>query len=356
MDTPTSTPLGAQASGRMRPGDPGSSARNAPAFAAVDLGTNTCRMLVVTPRQRDFEVVDSFSRVVRLGQGLEATGRLSDAAMDRTERALRVCANKLKTWSILDVRGVATEACRRASNGVEFLNRMERRTGLYLSPISAKEEARLTLEGCTALLDPSVPRALMFDIGGGSTEVTWIDTTVPTAPRVIDTMSAPVGVVSLMERYGAESLAFETEARLFREIGGWIDGFEATHGISSALEAGRASMLGTSGTVTTLGALYLGLDRYDRSRVDGLEAPFGDLALIARKLETMSLAERAAVPCIGRERSELVLVGCAILEALRRKWPARTVRIADRGIREGLLTRMITEWETTRRGTGHAAK
>ena len=357
MDNQTSISISARPIARPNDGKLDAEWRKLPAFAAVDLGTNTCRMLVVTPRRRDFAVMDSFSRVVRLGQSLEATGVLSEEAMERTERALRVCASKLRTWNIHAVKGVATEACRRASNGGAFLSRIERSTRLSLTPISPEEEARLTLEGCTALLDPSVPRALMFDIGGGSTEVTWIDTTSPVSPRVIATMSAPVGVVSLMERYGSETLSTESMEALTAEIAGRIEPFNEAHGIAAALGEGRASMLGTSGTVTTLGALYLGLDRYDRSKVDGLEAPFEALFRGARALEEMSLAERAAVPCIGRERAELVLVGCAILEALRRMWPASTVRIADRGIREGLLTRMISEWEAAQaEGRGDGAE
>ncbi len=321
----------------LRPRDGGGS----PAYVAVDLGTNTCRMLVAVPDGRSFTVVDSFSRPVRLGEGLEGSGQLGAGAMERTLRALKVCANKLKSRPVAAIRGVATEACRKASNGLEFLARVESETGLVLAPISAAEEAQLTLEGCAALVGPGTPRVLMFDIGGGSTEVTWVDTTDVGGPRLIDTMSAPVGVVSFMERYGYEPLATAAWRALLDEVDAHIAPFEVRHGIAAALAEGRARMLGTSGTVTTLGALFLGLERYDRSRVDGMEARFDGLSEVARRLVAMSFAERVAIPCIGRERAELVVVGCAILEAVRRRWPAAVLRIADRGVREGLLVRMI---------------
>jgi exopolyphosphatase/guanosine-5'-triphosphate,3'-diphosphate pyrophosphatase len=322
-----------------------------PAFAAVDLGTNTCRMLGAVADEGSFRVVDSFSRPVRLGEGLEASGRLGAEAMERTLRALKVCANKLRGRPIAAVRGVATEACRRAANGPEFLARVAAETGLALVPISAAEEAQLTLEGCAALVGPGAPRVLMFDIGGGSTEVTWIDTTGTAGPHLIDTMSAPIGVVSFMERYGYDPLSTAAWQTLLDEVDAHLAPFEAEYGIAAALADGSARMLGTSGTVTTLGALFLGLERYDRSQVDGMEACFDDLSAVARRLVGMSFAERTAIPCIGRERAELVVVGCALLDAVHRRWPAATLRIADRGVREGLLARMVAG----RDGSGEAA-
>ena len=310
-------------------------------MAAVDLGTNTCRLLVARPGGAQFEVVDSFSRIVRLGEGLEVTGRLSEAAIERTIRALHVCASKVRMHGVRHIKGVATEACRRAENGQEFLNRAARETGLTLEPIPPEEEVKLTLAGCAPLIDPSASHALMFDIGGGSTEVTWIGNGENGLPKPIGMISAPHGVVSLVERFGCEPLSENAYNELTALLEAHFAPFDEAFGVADALDGGNVQVLGTSGTVTTLGALWLGLERYDRSQVDGLEVSFEAVIAIARRLASMTCRERGQIPCIGKDRADLVLVGCAILEAFHRRWPAERLRIADRGIREGLLAQMI---------------
>ncbi|TAD89441.1 MAG: Ppx/GppA family phosphatase [Alphaproteobacteria bacterium] len=315
-------------------GDLWSSAEGA-LFAAVDLGTNNCRLLVARAcRQRGLAVVDAFSRVVRLGEGVAITGLLCDAAMDRAISALRVCAGKLRAHRPVELRVVATEACRRARNGEAFLARARRETGLPIEVIAAEEEALLALGGCAALLEPQRP-AVMFDIGGGSTEVLWVAARAPgEAPQVLGCLSMPAGVVALADRYGADALTLAGYRAMRQDVATALVAFDQEHGISG--QAGL-QMLGSSGTVTTLAGLHLGLARYDRTRVDGLAIAWQRLVEISRDVVAMGHVARQAHPCIGRARADLVVAGCAILDAILHAWPVDRVRIADRGVREGIL-------------------
>ena len=310
-------------------------------YAAVDLGTNNCRMLVARPQGKGLRVVDSFSRIVRLGEGLAASGRLGEEAMQRTVEALKVCSGKMRANGASRIRNVATEACRRARNCRALMERVEAEAGLVLEPISSDEEAQLTLMGCAPLLDSRLPHALVFDIGGGSTEVTWVEQRRDAPPRALGMLSMPFGVVDLAERFGCDTLGADDFAEMVAIVDVGLAEFDARHGIAAEIAGGGVQMLGTSGTVTTLGALCLDLPRYDRSAVDGLDVEFDGIATISARLAAMDCAERAANPCIGRQRADLVGVGCAILEAICRRWPVGRLRVADRGIREGLLMGMM---------------
>ena len=313
---------------------------DAQAYAALDLGTNNCRLLIARPQGPGFAVVDAFSRIVRLGEGLAASGRLSDPAIDRTLAALRVCADKLKRRPVVLARSVATEACRRAVNGPEFIERAHAETGIRLDIISAEEEARLAVLGCHALIEPGCDPALVFDIGGGSTELVLVDTAGP-LPRVLDWHSAPWGVVSLTESAGGGDDAgarLASYGRMRELVAASMAAFAAR-----LPRVARPRLLGTSGTVTTLGSVHLGLSHYDRAAVDGMIAPAAAMRAISRSLSTQSIAERATVACIGNERADLVVAGCAILETIMDLWPAERLGIADRGIREGILRRLMGE-------------
>ncbi|WP_375249736.1 Ppx/GppA phosphatase family protein [Sphingomonas sp.] len=308
-------------------------------YAALDLGTNNCRLLIARPQGDGFAVVDAFSRIVRLGEGLAAHGALSDAAIERTIAALRVCADKLKRRNVRLARSVATEACRRASNGADFIARVREETGIHLDIISAEEEARLAVLGCHALLEPGSGPALVFDIGGGSTELVLIDADT-TVPRVRDWHSAPWGVVSLTESAGGGNDAAE-RANAYRRMRALVTESFAPFAARLPKVTGTRRLLGTSGTVTTLASVHLELERYDRAQVDGLIAPAAAMRAISQELAGMSLAERAQLPCIGRERADLVVAGCAILEGILDLWPAERLGVADRGIREGILRRLM---------------
>lgn len=310
-------------------------------YAALDLGTNNCRLLIARPQGDGFAVVDAFSRIVRLGEGLTACGELSEAAMTRTISALQVCAGKLRRRDVYMSRAVATEACRQARNGDVFAQRVYRETGIALDIISSREEARLAVMGCHALLPPGDDPALVFDIGGGSTELVLIDTRAA-VPHIIDWLSVPWGVVSLSEAEQSKSAGQPGRLAAYDAMRARVRAsFAPFAARSTAYRATR--LLGTSGTVTTLGSVYLGLDCYDRSQVDGLAVPADDLRRISRDLAERSLKERAAFACIGSERADLVVAGCAILEEIMDLWPATDVGIADRGIREGILRGLMAE-------------
>jgi exopolyphosphatase/guanosine-5'-triphosphate,3'-diphosphate pyrophosphatase len=312
-------------------------------YAALDLGTNNCRLLVVRGAGRGFRVVDAFSRIVRLGEGLAATGRLSEAAMARTIEALKICAAKVAHRRVTRARYVATEACRRAANCAEFIARAQADTGIAIEIISCDEEARLVVAGCAPLLDRRVPHAFVFDIGGGSTELVWLS--VPrdprAEPRVHGFISLPHGVVTLSDRYGGREVTADTYAAMVAEMRAAILPFEERYGIAARIARGEVQMLGSSGTVTTLAGIHLDLPRYNRAVVDGSALSFDCVRKVSQRLVEMSYASRAAHPCIGDERADLVLAGCAILEAICLVWPVGRLRVADRGIREGILLGML---------------
>jgi exopolyphosphatase/guanosine-5'-triphosphate,3'-diphosphate pyrophosphatase len=327
-----------------------------PAYAALDLGTNNCRLLIASPAGDSFRVVDSFSRIVRLGEGLGATGRLSEAAMDRALGALHACADKLGRRPVRGFQAVATEACRRATNGAAFLARVEAETGLRLRTISAREEAELAMESCAPLLEPGDRRALLFDIGGGSTEIAWIR--IPSGggpPELIGYISVPVGVVTLSERCGPSCFSEAGFHAVVDEVADRLVGFDSVHRIAQEIRAGGVRLMGTSGTVTTLAGVAMSLPRYRRPLVDGqtLEAAVADQAL--GDLFALGRAGLAAHPCVGPERVDFVLPGCAVYAAIRRVWPAPRLTVADRGLREGMLQRLIRADRMGARRPAHRA-
>jgi exopolyphosphatase / guanosine-5'-triphosphate,3'-diphosphate pyrophosphatase len=311
-------------------------------YGALDLGTNNCRLLVAQPSSTGFDVVDAFSRIVRLGEGVSQSGALSPAAMARTISALRVCSNKLKWWQVPRARLIATQACRTAVNGAEFIARVREEVGLELEVIDRETEARLAVAGASPLIAPDARSVLVFDIGGGSTELMWIS--AGASGHKIDLWtSLPEGVVTVAEVFGGVEVDEAAFMAMRRHIRPMLESF----GAELAQRLGHVPMpdhlLGTSGTVTTISGMQLGLRRYDRSRVDGTWLLDADIVDITARLLGMSYEERAASPCIGHDRADLVLAGCAILEEIRRLWPVDRLRVADRGLREGILTMMMTE-------------
>ncbi|MGN6423125.1 MAG: Ppx/GppA phosphatase family protein [Asticcacaulis sp.] len=360
---------------------------NQPVFAALDLGTNNCRLMIAALHNGHFRIVEAFSRIVRLGEGLTHSGQLSEAAIERALRALKICAEKIEKRGAVRVRAVATQACRIARNGQPFLNRVERETGLKLSIISPQEEAHLAVMGCASLLEPHelqpAPKAaLVIDVGGGSTELSWVEIDAPRAdlplhgvsaqksaqmnalravrrpPRPRYWISMPVGVVTLAERFpepadGAFQDWFEAMvAAVTREI----QDFTAPEPLRPHFDAGAAYIIGTSGAITSLAGLHLQLERYDRSRVDGLWMQRAEVQTVIDRLLRMGHAGREQEPCIGRDRADLVLAGAAILDAVVRLWPCERLRVADRGLREGLLLSMARRNPKRRRRRKPAAR
>jgi len=312
-----------------------------PAYAALDLGTNNCRLLVAAPAPDGFRVLDSFSRIVRLGEGLHQTGALCEDAMARALEALHACAERLRRRPVRGLRAIATEACRRARNGGDFLARVRAETGLPIETIGTREEAELALESCAPLLAGAGRRALLFDIGGGSTELAWVRLGSGGPPELIGYASLPVGVVSLAERFGAAGFDADGFEAMVTDVRARLSEFEAVHCIAHEVRLGGVRLLGTSGTVTTLAGVVLGLERYSRPRIDGTvlsrEAAAAALATL-RDLGREGLRQH---PCVGPDRVDFVLPGCAIYAAIQRAWPAPDVVVADRGLREGILLRMM---------------
>ena len=317
-----------------------------PVYAALDLGTNNCRLLMAIPtRPGQFRVVDAFSRIVRLGEGLGRTGSLSRDAMERAVSALSVCAQKIAARNVTHMRLIATEACRAAANGAEFLERVERDTGLKLEIVSQEAEARLAVSGCGSLIDPGTRGAVLFDIGGGSSEIALLDLrdgpTRKLASRIVGWTSLPIGVVTMAERHGGRNVTPEIFEQMIAETTEMISEFNGRHRLDQLVDTPKFHLLGTSGTVTTLAGIHLNLERYDRRQVDGLWLTRQEADELVQRILGWSFEERVANPCIGSDRADLVLAGCAILEAIRRVWPARALRVADRGLREGLLIEMM---------------
>lgn len=323
-----------------------------PLHAALDLGTNNCRLLVARPARDGFRVVDSFSRIVRLGEGLSRTGRLDTAAMDRAYDALAICAERLARRQIPAERlsAVATQACRAAENGPEFIARVAAGTGLKLRVIDPAEEARLSVTGCATLFDPTAAAVVVIDVGGGSTEVSWLKRE-PQGFTTVAWISAPLGVVSLAERLPEpdEGDAAAWYAAMVDEMAAALTAPPEAAAMRPLFEHGAAHLVGTSGAITSLAGIHLRLPRYNRDRVDGLWMTRAECDAATLKLREMGRAGRAADPCIGPDRADLVLAGAAILDAVQRGWPSERVRVADRGLREGLLLEAMKRPGRTRR-------
>ncbi len=311
-------------------------------YGAVDLGTNNCRLLIARPSGQGFRVTTSYSRIVRLGEGLSENGYLSDSAMDRTIVALTTCSEKLKSFSVIKSRSIATEACRRAKNCDDFLARIENRIGLRMETITSNEEARLALRGCQNLLNPTQPYALVFDIGGGSTEIIWAKRGIKNFD-ILDVLSLPLGVVTLAEEWATAGSNNDNYQEMRHYVALKLPIFCKRNNIKQKIKEKKVQMLATSGTVTTLGAVHLKLNYYDRSLIDGLNLTFEDLDHATKKLTEQNYLNRSKIPCIGDERAELVIPGCAILEAICKRWPVGKLRVADRGLREGILLELMFE-------------
>ncbi|MEO1014335.1 MAG: Ppx/GppA phosphatase family protein [Pseudomonadota bacterium] len=322
------------------------SSRGAGPYAALDLGTNNCRLLVAAPSKDGFRVVDAFSRIVRLGEGVAAAGALSDAAMDRAVEALKICAQKMARRGVVRQRCIATQACRSAANGEAFLTRVRRETGIEFEVISTKEEARLAAAGCRDLIDPCVDGAIVFDIGGGSTELSFLTKNSGEGESRFDLaawMSAPNGVVTLSERWGGAEVSRETYDRIVAAMADELRALGPPEAFARIFAEGRGHLLGTSGTVTSLAGVHLGLSCYRRDAVDGLWLTADEARDVSEKLRAMGLKRRAAEPCIGPDRADLVVCGCAIFEAILQLWPSERIRVADRGLREGILIGLMEE-------------
>lgn len=320
-----------------------------PIIAAIDLGTNSCRLLVAKIEGQTFRVIDSFSRVVRLGEGIQSTNMLTNDAIERTVEALKICKTKVVQNSVEIIRAVTTEACRRAGNSDLLIQRVQEEAGISLEVITPEEEARLALSGCAGILNSRIPYAIAFDIGGGSTEVMWLRINEPRRLHrrrfpiieVIDCISLPYGVVTMSDYYSSRERASNVYHEIRKEVSSRLIDFSQRNGIFNHLEKRRIQMIGTSGTVTTLAAINMGLEKYDRRLIDGVFLNVFDIHNICKSIFDMTLEERSLHPCIGTGRSDLVIMGTSILEGICDTWPVQKLRVADRGVREGILMELM---------------
>jgi exopolyphosphatase/guanosine-5'-triphosphate,3'-diphosphate pyrophosphatase len=306
-------------------------------YAALDLGTNNCRLLIARPTYEGFRVIDSFSRIVRLGEGLSQAGRLSEAAIARTIGALTVCRDKMRLHGVSRARMI------------EFLEEVRERIGIQLEIVDRETEAQLAAAGCGALADRNAQSIVLFDIGGGSSEIVWLTgdkkngaagASDKTSQRIHAWESLRLGVVTLAEKFGGREVSDDTFAEMTRFVADQLRPFSER--VAGEARCAHFHLLGTSGTVTTIAGVHLNLPRYDRRQIDGLWLTSGEVDATIGRLRSMTYAQRSANPCIGHERADLVLAGCAILEAIRQSFPAERIRIADRGLREGMLTQLMS--------------
>ncbi|MEM9964356.1 MAG: Ppx/GppA phosphatase family protein [Asticcacaulis sp.] len=344
---------------------------HAPLYAALDLGTNNCRLMIAAYANGQFRIIEAFSRIVRLGEGLSQNGQLQERAIERAVAALKICAEKITRRQVVKVRAVATQACRIARNGQAFIRRVEAETGLKLQLITPEEEARLSVIGCASLLDAPAKAAIVLDVGGGSTEISWVELEKHKAPEGAPPIrgarhglnvssrppvpkywiSIPTGVVSLAERFpepanGDKQVWFDT---MTADVESALSSFKAPEVLRPHFDAQDAYIVGTSGAITSLAGLHLRLERYDRSRVDGLWMSDTECSDVIERLLIMGPEGREAEACIGRDRADLVLAGAAILQAVQNLWPCQRLRVADRGLREGLLLSMVRKKSRRRR-------
>ncbi len=325
----------------------------APVYGALDLGTNNCRLLLARPNRQGFQIVDAFSRIIRLGEGVSETNYLSNDAMARTIDALQVCSAKLAFHKVNRARLVATQACRAAGNSTHFLENVASKTGLNLEIICQETEAKLAVSGCVPLIDSNCDYALIFDIGGGSSELIWIDiqkirndpsmNCINAEEAIVSWISLPVGVVTLAEKFGGKHVDKDVFAKMVAYVKILLDGFANHIDETTDINSSNIHYLGTSGTVTTLAGVHLSLESYDRQKIDGIWMHTDEVTNVSNRLMNLSFEERSAIPSIGRERADLVMGGCAILEAMLETWPTNQLRVADRGLREGILAKLMAE-------------
>lgn len=321
-------------------------------YAALDLGTNNCRLLIARKTENGFRVIDSYSRSVRLGAGLATTGRLADDNIKAAIDALTVCSRKLHARKVKRWRCVATQACRQAENGEEFMRQVKAQTGLRLEIISPRVEAKLAVMGCLNLIDTSKDVALVVDIGGGSTELSWVDVRKLKKmaekgpvhkPPISAWASLPVGVVTLSEMVPEHDDRDTWYADMKAKVCDAIEQAGCSTRFTNHFKGGRGHIIGTSGTITSLAGIYQKLPCYQRDKVDGSWMPSAEAVRIARRMASLPVKERAKEPCIGHERANLLVAGCAITDVVCELWPCSDIRVGDRGLREGLLMGLMQQ-------------
>jgi exopolyphosphatase/guanosine-5'-triphosphate,3'-diphosphate pyrophosphatase len=302
-------------------------------LATIDLGSNTVRLLVAdVVSGGSWRVVDADQRVTRLGEGLARSGQLDAAACERTAAVVSEYVARARRGGAERLAIVATSAVREAANAGAFVARLERGTGERVTVVSGDEEASLTLRGVLrGLADgPSAPAVtLVFDIGGGSTEYILANGAQPVAA-----VSLRLGVVDLAERYPFPVAVDWARYRTMQAEAAARLGAEVPAAIRTA-SIGR--LVGTAGTATTLAALDLGLRAYDGRRVQGHVLSRTAVQTLLERLGVLTVAERAALPCLEPGRADLIVPGVAIVLATLDFTGAEALVVSDWGLREGIM-------------------
>ena len=310
-------------------------------IAALDLGTNNCRLLLAMPEGPAYRTICSFSKLVRLGEGVNESGRLNEAAMERTVAALSECAMKIQHFRPSHARYVATAACRKANNAAQFVRHVKQTIGLDLEIISPRQEASLAMAACFSVLDVRRSHALILDIGGGSTEIVWVSLNMEGGSELIDWDSLPCGVVALAERNSGHPKDLQSYKQVVKEVKELLMPFEASNNISSEIAGGNVQMIGMSGTIATLSAIHLNLEKYDSERVDGIGMSRKDVFNIIQELKEKVHGNRVEHPCIRVGQEDLIIPGCAILQAILETWPVSSVSVTNRSLTDGLVASML---------------
>ena len=294
--------------------------------AAIDIGTNTVLLLVAEKRDGKLVAVEEHATITRLGQGVDKTRSLAPEAVERTNACLDRYADIVSRLEVKRTAGVGTSAMRDAGGGEAVREHVKARFGVDARTISGDEEARLTFGGALSGLSLPDGRVVVFDIGGGSTEVVDGDRTTR---AITFAHSYDVGSVRLTERHvRSDPPSDEERAAVARTAS------DAFASVPASVRG--APVVGIAGTVTTLAAVSLGMSTYDGSRVHGHVMPLAELERVVGMLARVKLEERMTIAGLEPKRADVIVAGGLVALAFLRHVGAPSVVVSDRGVRWGL--------------------
>ena len=299
-------------------------------FAAIDLGSTNCRLVIVDIIEDKYKIICSFSEILNLGRNLSFSNEFNDEIIEKTIEIFKIISQKLKYYNVLSYRCVATEACRQSINSDELVKRIHERTNIEIEIIPSKEEARLCLKSCLNHNVNLNDFNLVFDIGGGSTEIIIFDSIY--SNKDFDFLSIPIGVINFSEKVSL----FKTEKVL-----GQLEKQMMFFSKKKKIHNEPISIIGSCGTVTTLCAIHLKLNYYQKSLVDNTLLEIEDLKQTCNFVKRLSSEEKEKHPCIGPQRINLLDNGILILEKILESWPVKRILVSDRGLREGIILDQI---------------
>lgn len=304
-------------------------------FAAIDLGSRNCRTIVgCQSKAGAFEYIETYSKSVSLADGVAASKKLSRKSMDRTIEALAFCSKVLSRYAGLTYLAVATDAMRRAENASVFIKRVKRELGLIISIITPQEEAYYAALGCIEVLSLETEIFVVFDIGGGSSEIALCRQKSDKDIELIDSLSIPYGVINLLE--SKDHLTFSGYSNLVQKISDLSRDFLNQYATTLDF-VNNFQCIGTSGTTTTVAALNMNLRFYDREKINDSILQFSEILKTVHYVQSLSEDERKLHPYISQSNEDLVLGGLTILEGIVRGLPASTITVTDRGVRDGVV-------------------